>query len=137
MAEATTATHAQIATRNLVGLAVVALANPLIYFGGGGYQWSVTLGAALLGACVVYGLYALVFTKRAKAAWPGQFFVLAWVLMALNLFNLWTDQTPRAQPAQTTSSAPAKGQTFTYEQAVGRSEIEEAMKNAPAYQPPR
>lgn len=117
----TTTPVALIAGRHVVGMAIVALANPLIYYGGGFYQWSVALGAALFGAAVVYGLYALVFTQRAKAAWPGSFFMLAWVLLLLALLQGWTDRPkePRSIPVQAVSSPQPKSQTFTYEEAVG------------------
>lgn len=107
--------------RHIVGMMILALANPLIYYGGGFYQWSVTFAAPLLGAGVVYGLYALFFTKRAKAAWPGSFFVLTWVMLVLALFQGWTGPTrePQNTPAQLASDPPPKGQTFTYEEAYG------------------
>jgi len=114
----TFAPTAMISGGHIAGMAVVALANPLIYSGGGFYLWSVTLGAALLGAGVAYGLYALVFPKRAKAAWPGSFFMLAWVMLALALLQGWTVQ-PGGLPAPQASSQPQKGQTFTYEEAMG------------------
>lgn len=89
MASSATTPNTIIATRHLVGMGIAALANPLIYYGGGFYQWSVTLGAALLGAAVIYGVLALFFTERAKAAWPRSFYMLAWVLLALVLAEPW------------------------------------------------
>jgi hypothetical protein len=141
---------AMIAGRHIAGMAIVALANPLIYFGGGFYQWSLAFMSPLLFAVIVYGLYALFFTKRAKAAWPGSFFMLAWVLLGLGLLGVWMDKSPRQdlkttapvsetwgendKPAPESGSAdwgagdkelasdpPPKGQTFTYEEASGTS----------------
>ena len=115
MSEASISPTALIAGRHIAGMAIVALANPLIYHGGGLYQWSVTLGAALLGAGVVYGLYALFFTKRAKAAWPGSFFVLAWVLLALATLGPWMDRSPRQEPTAQAAPPPGDGSGVDWE----------------------
>lgn len=116
---ATTTPVAMIAGRHIVGMALVALANPLIYNGGGIYQWSIALGAAFLGAALVYGLYALFLPKRAKAAFPGGFFMLAWALLLLVLIQGWVEhpKAPKSIPAHTVSSPQPKAQTFTYEEA--------------------
>lgn len=98
--------NAVIANRQLVGMAIVALANPLIYFGGGFYQWSITFVAPLLFAAVVYGLYALFRTKRAKESWPGSFFALAWILLGLTVLVPWMDKSPRQTPV--TQSSPSR-----------------------------
>lgn len=97
--------NAAITGRHLVGMAAVALANPLIYFGGGFYQWSITFITPLLFAAVVYGLYALFFTKRAKGSWPGSFFALAWILLGLAVLVPWMDKSPQQKPV--TQSAPS------------------------------
>lgn len=109
--------------RHVVGMAVVALANPLIYLGGGFYQWSVSFCAALFGAAVIYGLLALFFTKRAKANWPRSFFVLAWILLAVGLIDPWL-QAKRLingveQHAPVTTNS--KAQNFIYEEAATKS----------------
>lgn len=76
--------------RHVVGMAAAALANPLIYTGPAGmFSWVVPWIAALLVAGALYGLFLLFFTGRAKAAWPGSFIVLAWVLLALQLAGAW------------------------------------------------
>lgn len=115
---AQTASIGLVFARHLVGMAIVALANPLIYSGGGAYQWSVGLGVALLGSAAIYGALAIFMTERAKAGWPNSFFLLAWVLLGLMLFGNWTKSAPSRPPfAQNSPSAPSVN-TFTYEEAV-------------------
>jgi len=74
--------------RHLVGMAIVALLNPLIYISQNPIAdwlstWVVTIGAAVL----FYGLLSLFFTKRAKATWPKSFFLLCWFLLFLVLLG--------------------------------------------------
>lgn len=67
-------------------MAAVALANPLIYVSSDkAMVWVLTWLPALLAAGVLYGLYVLFLTKRAKAGWPGSAIMLAWVLLVLLL----------------------------------------------------
>ncbi|ADU99440.1 hypothetical protein [Alicycliphilus denitrificans] len=70
--------------RHIVGMMILALASPYVWYGSqGALTWASTWITPLVIAGVAFGLYALFFTKRAKAAWPGRFFMLAWVLLAL------------------------------------------------------
>lgn len=74
--------------RHIVGMMILALASPYVWYGSErtmtwamtwAMTWLVPVGMAL----AAFGLFALFFTSRAKAAWPGRFFMLAWVLLAL------------------------------------------------------
>lgn len=70
--------------RHLVGMGIVALANPRIYSSDDPVStWLETWLAPIAFALVAFGLYALLLRKRAKQAWPKSFFILAWVLLAL------------------------------------------------------
>lgn len=70
--------------RHVVGMMILALASPYVWYGSQGLMtWVSTWLTPLLFASLAFGLYYLFFTKRAKAAWPRSFFILAWVLLAL------------------------------------------------------
>lgn len=70
--------------RHLVGMGIVALANPRIYSSDDPLcAWLETWLLPIAIALAAYGLYALLLAKRAKQAWPKSFFILAWVLLAL------------------------------------------------------
>lgn len=84
IAQSQKAPLALILGRHIVGMALFALVNPLIYHHPEPVAWWLGLwagGVAL--ALAFYGLYALFFTAKAKAAWPKSFIMLAWVLVAL------------------------------------------------------
>ena len=73
-----------IFARQIAGMAILALANPLVWYSNEPVlRWIGSWGVPVLIALAVFGLYALFFAKRAKQAWPGRFFLLAWVLVAL------------------------------------------------------
>lgn len=73
-----------IFARHLIGMGIVALANPRIYSSNDPVRaWLVTWLPPIAFALVAFSLYALFLTKRAKQAWPKSFFILAWVLLAL------------------------------------------------------
>ena len=87
--------------RHAIGIAVVALVNPAIWRSSDMLAvwiatWVLPVGLAL----ALYGLYALFFTARAKAAWPKSFFVLAWVLLALSLLGNYQGPAPREAQQQ-------------------------------------
>ncbi|MET3512735.1 hypothetical protein ABIC63_000500 [Pseudacidovorax sp. 1753] len=80
--------------RQLIGTALVALLNPFVYTGPAGiFAWIVPWAVAFIAAGVIYGLYALFLTSRARAGWPSSFFMLAWVLLALQLAGYWLTYT--------------------------------------------
>lgn len=108
--QTTTATQATprplIFARHLIGMGIVALANPLIYYSDQpAFRWLETWATPILLALVAYGLYALFLTKRAKAAWPKSFFILAWVLLALLVAGPWINTS--SQRASTAQMQPA------------------------------
>lgn len=109
--------------RHIVGMALVALLNPLIYYSNEPVaKWFSIWAGAIAFALACFGLYALFFTARAKEAWPKSFFTLAWVFVVLitmepyiNGFNKRQSAvaTPQQQPTSQagwdrgTYSAPA------------------------------
>ena len=133
---AATPTSALHHARQVVGMAILAPANPLVWYShdGVGY-WLGTLLVPVVIALVLFGLYALLFAKRAKDAWPKSFFMLAWVLLVLTLAGAWMSvmtgekgsvamQAPIIAPNQASnqpanSQSESGGKTFTYEEAFG------------------
>lgn len=164
-----------IFARHLIGMGVVALANPLIYYSDQpAFRWLETWATPVVLALVAYGLYALFLTQRAKAAWPKSFFILAWVLLTMLVAGPWIDKfrstqdvAQAHQPAPATrldpsTARPASEVAITKQSATGeeqewwkkdstplsaqsapsaqpqnRSQIDEILKDAPAYQPSR
>ncbi|UBQ43421.1 hypothetical protein [Comamonas thiooxydans] len=117
--QTTTATQATprplLFARHLMGMGIVALANPLIYYSDQPtFRWLETWATPIVLALVAYGLYALFLTQRAKAAWPKSFFILAWVLLTMLVAGPWIDKFRSApnmaqahQPAPATQYDPA------------------------------
>lgn len=92
--------------RHVVGMAAVALANPLIYVSSDkAMVWVLTWLPAIVAAAVLYGLYALFLTTRAKAGWPGSAIMLAWVLLALLLAGNWMNYQQMRQDASAARAA--------------------------------
>lgn len=70
--------------RHIVGMALFALLNPLIYYSNEPVaRWFSIWAGAVAFALACFGLYALFFTAKAKEAWPKSFFTLAWVFVVL------------------------------------------------------
>lgn len=132
-----------IFARHLIGMGIVALANPLIYYSEQpAFRWLETWATPLLLALGAYGLYALLLTKRAKTAWPKSFFILAWVLLALLVAGPWINKPRSAQSTSLTQNTQAVGRdsgkpNAPTQQPQQRSQIDEILKDAPAYQPAR
>ena len=95
-----------IFARQIAGMAILALANPLVWYSNEPVlRWIGSWGVPVLIALAVFGLYALFFAKRAKQAWPGRFFLLAWVLVALATVGPWINMSKRdATPVATPTS---------------------------------
>ena len=102
-----------VAARHVVGMGVVSLGNPLIYHASSPLmEWAVTLFGALAAAALIYGLYALFLTQRAKENWPRGIIITAWVIVAASALVPWVDkaQAPRVEPSPTAApieQAPA------------------------------
>lgn len=110
----TTPNKTLVAARHLVGMAIVAAANPLIYYANDPItRWLANILGALVFAGVFYGLYALFFTARAKAAWPKSFYTLAWVLLVLITIEPYLTSFNASKPAHSGSAAPETLKPFT------------------------
>ncbi|WP_202758278.1 hypothetical protein [Delftia acidovorans] len=112
---------ALIFARHIIGMALVAMANPLIWYSNDAMGfWVGTWVGPLVISGAFFGLYWLFFTQRAKMAWPGRFFMLAWVLLALSLAGPWVNRSLNANmrisaqsnsgTAQQPDSAPINSQ---------------------------
>ena len=76
--------------RHVVGMALFALLNPLIYYDPSPvFVWATGWAAGLVLAAILFGFYALFFTKKAASHWPTGFFVLAWVIVLLYTIGGW------------------------------------------------
>lgn len=79
--------------RHVFGMAILAAANPLIYYSDEKIAtWASTWIGPLIFAGIFFGLYAVFFRKRAAASWPKSFFMLAWVLLALVVLGPYLDK---------------------------------------------
>lgn len=108
-----------IFARHVIGMGLIALANPLIYYDREPIGvWLMTCIGPLVGAMIVYGLYAVFFTDRAKRAWPKSFFLLAWVFLALILIGQWSDYNRARSTAKAAKSAAAASAPTTSPAAV-------------------
>ena len=78
--------------RHVAGMAVVALANPLIYYDSNPVEaWAITLfGAIIIGACL-FGVLALISPNRAKQAFPMTLIKASWLILVLMVLSKWQD----------------------------------------------
>lgn len=123
--EATTTPQPLRFARHIVGMAILALASPYVWHDSQPFMtwtmtWLVPIGMAL----VVFGLYALFFTKRAKAAWPGRFFMLAWVLVALGVASPYLTTfnqklASQAEPPKLQQTQPSGSAKYLTDEEVG------------------
>lgn len=91
--------HLQFA-RHLVGMMILALASPYIHYSQQPIAtWFGTWTAPLIISALAYGLYALFFTSRAKAAWPRNFLILAWTCVVLTVASPYIEQLANRQPS--------------------------------------
>ena len=100
--------------RHIVGMALFALLNPLVYYHPEPVGWwlSLWLGSVAF-SLAFFGLYYLFFTERAKSAWPSRFFMLAWVFLALTVLGGWMEYKDSRSQQATPAKAP-----FSYEEAT-------------------
>lgn len=97
--------------RHAVGMMILALASPYIHYSQQPITtwvgtWAAPLGIALL----AYGLFALFFTKKAKAAWPKSFLILAWACLALTVASPYIDQVSQRQQVERPAPAGQQAQ---------------------------
>lgn len=100
---------------HLIGIGVLGAANPLIYFSADPIvTWLLPVGSLALLVGLIYGVYRLIAPARAMASGIKPFVILAWVLMALNIVNTWTEKSatvaapsPHPQMAAPPTAAPA------------------------------
>lgn len=109
--------------RHAVGMMILALASPYIHYSEQPITtWIGTWAAPLIIAMLAYGLFTLFFTKKAKAAWPKSFLILAWACLALTVASPYIDQLSKQHQAQRPQELPAPAATrsrpLTYEEAI-------------------
>ncbi len=109
--------------RHAVGMMILALASPYIHYSEQPITtWIGTWAAPLIIAMLAYGLFALVFTKKAKSAWPKSFLILAWTGLALTVASPYIDQFGKQNQAQRLNEPPAQDaarpRPFTNEEAI-------------------
>lgn len=117
--------------RHVVGMMILALASPYVWYGSQGFMtWVSTWLIPLLFAVFAFGLYYLFFTKRAKAAWPRSFFMLAWVLLALVVGGPYLEMfnNKRAAPNIATASQVRSSTTTQQQQVVPHPPIPVTME---------
>lgn len=106
--------------RHIVGMALVALANPLIYYDPQPVTvWFIGWLGALLFSSVFFVLYALFFTERARSAWPRSLFVIGWVLVLLVVINGWSEYIRIRSSPQTQSTEEIGGVNGVMTSPVG------------------
>jgi len=80
------------AARHVAGMAVAALANPLIYYDSNPVEvWAITLFGALIVASILFGVLALISPKRAKQAFPMALIKSSWFVLILMVLSKWQD----------------------------------------------
>lgn len=104
--------------RHIVGMAILALASPYVWYGSERtLTWFSTWITPLVIAAIAFGVYALFFRKRAKAAWPKSFFILAWVFLGLAVASPYLESfNNRAVPQNSTQRAqptPSEAQSVS------------------------
>lgn len=103
--------------RHVAGMAVVALANPLIYYDGNPVEaWAITLFGAIIIASILFGLLALIQPQRVKLLFPMTPIKSAWFILALMLLSNWQDYkqaAPAAEPAGQVAPATERWKSGT------------------------
>lgn len=103
--------------RNVAGMAVVSLANPLIYYDSNPVEaWAITLFGAIIIASILFGILALIQPQRVKLLFPMTPIKSAWFILALMLLSNWQGY-KQAAPAEqiSTEKGVAQQRTYTYE----------------------
>lgn len=116
-----------IFARHIVGMAILALASPLIYHSSEPVAyWLASWLAPVAISAVVFGLYALFFTRHAKRSWPSSFFTLAWILVALCAAGPWLSTLRERQAASQSALNPPR-ESSTVEATTGQKTDQEMM----------
>jgi hypothetical protein len=121
--------------RHIVGMALVALLNPLIYYHPSPlFQWLSGWAVAIVFAIILFAGYALFFTERAKRSWPGGVFMLAWVLVILMLIGGWSDynEIRAGSAARQAERQTAKVTPQPQQQPISQAEWERGKITPPA-----
>lgn len=95
--------------RHVAGMAVVSLANPLIYYDNNPIEaWAITLFGAIIIASILFGILALIQPQRVKLLFPMTPIKSAWFILALMLLSNWQSYkqaAPTAEPARQVAPA--------------------------------
>lgn len=123
---------ALIFARHIVGMALAALANPLIWYSNDSMGfWVGTWVGPLVIAGALFCLYWLFFTQRAKMAWPGRFFMLAWVLLALSLAGPWVNRVINANTRISANNNSGSAQQFAQAPINSQTAVHDILKELP------
>jgi hypothetical protein len=102
--------------RHVAGMAVVALMNPMIYSDPRPlFVWLTGWVMALLVASIVFGVYALFFTSRAKFVWPRIVLNMAWVIVVLYAIGGWAEYSSIKHDADQKQQSPEQGPWLEYQ----------------------
>ena len=108
--------------RHGAGMALAALANPLIYYDSNPVEaWAITLFGAVLIASALFGVLALIQPQRAKQAFPMALIKSSWFILALMVLSKWQDhqQAAPSSPAVVEESVVQK-KTYSYEDLTSK-----------------
>lgn len=110
---------------NLVGIIAITIFHPYIKYSRSPVtEWLYLSSLPVAGAALFYGIYALVFRKRARGSWPNGFLALAW-LMAF--FSIANPHMKSSSSVSTPAAAPIS--------AHSQSQIDQFLSDAPAHLP--
>ena len=102
--DATPAPRSPRIALHAVGLLLAALANPLIYYDRSPMvAWLGTVAGAAAMAAVLYGLFWLIFPRRARAAGVQRLVLVLWFSMGMMLLDGFS----MPQPQQASGPKPA------------------------------
>jgi len=119
--------QAIVFARHIVGMAIFALASPLIYRSHEPVTyWFASWATPVAISAAVAGLCALFFTRHAKQSWPHSFFTLAWILVALSTVGPWIS-TLRERQTASQSALNLPQESTSFEATAGQKTDQEMM----------
>lgn len=128
--------HQKMIAINAVGIGVLAAFNPLLRYTGNPIgEWLLSLITALIFAVVVNWLYSKLARKPGGGGVKGMV-MIAWFFIASTVLVPYIDKAQK-QSAPVGAPVVTNGGGQVSKPAKPLSEIDEIMKDAPAYQPPR